>query len=197
MSHKHEREIAEMSEQKTINLVNGIDMDALGATVSAIEERPQLGESRFHIRNKWIKGGHNRSIVTDFFGAAQNISHKQTFELDADEPAVLGGEDLAANPVEHLLHALAACVTTSLVCHAAVRGIRIDELESELEGEIDLRGFLGLSQDVRKGYRNIRINFAVKTDEDSLEKLKELAQFSPVFDIVSNGTSVDIQMERK
>ena len=77
-----------MSEHKTINLVNGVDMDALGSTVSAIEERPQLGESRFHIHNKWIKGGHNRSSVTDFFGAGQNISHKQTFELDADEPAV-------------------------------------------------------------------------------------------------------------
>jgi uncharacterized OsmC-like protein len=186
-----------MSEQKTINLVNGVDMDALGNTVSAIQKRPELGESRFHIHNKWIRGGHNRSSVTDFFGAGQVMSHKQTFELEADEPPVLGSEDLGANPVEHLLHALAACVTTSMVCHSAVRGIRIDELESELEGEIDLRGFLGLSQDVRKGYQNIRINFKIKTDEENLEKLKALTQFSPVFDVVSNGTSVDIQMERK
>ncbi|MHC4637020.1 MAG: OsmC family protein [Planctomycetota bacterium] len=186
-----------MSEQKTINLVNGVNMDALEDTVSAIQERLELGESRFHIRNKWIAGGQNRSTVTDFFGAGQVVSHKQTFELDADEPLVLGGEDQAANPVEHLLHALASCVTTSMVCHAAVRGIRIDELESELEGDIDIRGFLGLSQDVRKGYRNIRINFKVKTDEENIEKLEALAKFSPVFDVVSNGTSVDIQIEKK
>ncbi len=186
-----------MLKHNTINLVNGVDMDALGSTVSAIQGRPELGESRFHIHNKWIKGGHNRSSITDFYGAGQNIPHKQTFELDADEPAVLGSNDLAANPVEHLLHALASCVTTSIVCHAAEQGIRIDELESELEGEIDLRGFLGLSQYARKGYQNIQINFKIKTDEEDLEKLKALVKFSPVFDVVSHGTSVNIQMERK
>ena len=186
-----------MSDQKTINLVNGVNMDALEGTVNAIQENPELGESRFHIHNKWIRGGYNRSNVTDFFSAGQNISHRKTFELDADEPPVLGSEDQGANPVEHLLHALAACVTTSMVCHAAVRGIRIDELESELEGDIDLRGFLGLSLDVRKGYQNIRIKFKVKTDEENLEKLKTLTKFSPVFDVVRNGTSVDIQIEKK
>ncbi len=186
-----------MSDQKTISLVNGIDMDALQTTVNAIKDPPQLAESKFHIHNKWIKGGYNRTTVTDFFSAGQNISHKQTFELNADEPLVLGGQDKVANPVEHLLHALAACVTTSIICHAAAHGIRIDELESELQGDIDLRGFLGLSRDVRKGYRNIQIKFKVKTDEEDLEKLKALSDFSPVFDVVTNGTSVDIQIERK
>jgi len=186
-----------MAVQKKAKFINGINMDALGGTVAAIEEHPGLGESRFRVRNKWIKGGYNCTSVTDFYSLGKDVSHKQTFKLDADEPVALGSEDQAANPVEHLLHALAACLTTSLVCHAAVRGIRIGELESELEGDIDLRGFMGLSQDVRKGYRNIRINFKVKTDEENLDKLKSLAQFSPVFDVVSNGTSVDIQMERK
>ncbi|MHC4737645.1 MAG: OsmC family protein [Planctomycetota bacterium] len=186
-----------MSEQKTINLVNGVNMDAFEGTVNAMQEKPELGESRFHIHNKWIAGGQNRSTVTDFFGAGQVIPHKRTFELNADEPPVLGSEDKGASPVEHLLHALASCLTTSMVCHAAVRGIRIDELESELEGDIDLRGFLGLNQDVRKGYRNIQVNFKVKTDEENLEKLEALTRFSPVFDVVSNGTLVNIQIEKK
>jgi uncharacterized OsmC-like protein len=186
-----------MSDQKTINSVNGVNMDALEATFNAIQENPELGESRFHIHNKWIRGGYNRTTVTDFFGAGQTMSHKQTFELEADEPPVLGSEDQGANPVEHLLHALAACVTTSIVCHAAIQGIQIDELESELEGDIDLRGFLGLSQDVRKGYQNICIKFKVKTDEENMEKLEALAKFSPVFDVVSNGTAVNIQIEKK
>ena len=115
-----------MSAQKTINLVNGVDMDALGAVVTTLKEKEGLGESNFRVCNKWIRGGYNRTTVTDFSGLGKTILHKQTFELEADEPLVLGGEDLAANPVEHLLHALAACLTTSIVCHAAVRGIRID-----------------------------------------------------------------------
>ncbi|MHC4638845.1 MAG: OsmC family protein [Planctomycetota bacterium] len=186
-----------MSDQKTMNLVNGVNMDALEDLVDTIQERPELGESKFHIHNKWIRGGHNRTNVTDFFSAGQNISHKQSFELDAGEPPVIGGEDKGANPVEYLLHALAACLTTSMVCHAAIQGIRIDELESELEGDIDLRGLLGLSQEARKGYRSIRIKFKIKTDEENLEKLEALTKFSPVFDVVSNGTSVDIQIERE
>ena len=96
--------------------------------------------------------------------------------------------------MEYLLHALAGCLTSSLVYHAALEDIRIEELEAELEGDIDLRGFLGISDDIRKGYQAIRVNFKVKTDAENLEKLKALTKFSPVFDVVSNGTKVDIQL---
>jgi uncharacterized OsmC-like protein len=186
-----------MAEQQTKNLVNGIDTETLGETVEAIRENPELGESRFHIKNKWLGSAHNQTTVRSFYGAGQEIEHSQEFKLDADEPFVLGSYDKAANPVEHLLNALTACMTNSLVCHAAARGINIEELESEVEGDIDLRGFLGLSTEVRKGYSNIRVKFKVKSDEKSLDRLKRLAEFSPVYDVVSNGTNVDFQIERK
>jgi len=125
------------------------------------------------------------------------MTHKQEFELHADEPPILAGNDEGANPVEHLLHALASCVTTSMVAHATVRGIHIEELESKLEGDIDLRGFLGLDAKVPKGYTNIRVTFKVKTDRDNLQKLKELAEFSPVYNTLIHGTKVDIQIEPK
>lgn len=99
--------------------------------------------------------------------------------------------------VEHLLNALAGCLTTTLVYHAAVRGITIEELESELEGDLDLQGFLGISSEVRKGYQNIRVNFKVKTDEKNLDRLKALSKLSPVFDVTSNGTNVTVSVERK
>jgi uncharacterized OsmC-like protein len=99
--------------------------------------------------------------------------------------------------VEHLLNALAGCVTTSMVAHAAVRGIHIDALESELEGDIDLRGFLGLADDVPKGFTNIRVKFKVKSDESNMEKLKSLAAFSPVYNTLTHGVKVDIQIEPK
>lgn len=178
-------------------LVNGVDLDALMATVKAIKADPELGESRFRASNRWLGGNHNRTTVTGFYAARQEIAHKQRFELDADEPPILAGNDQGANPVEHLLHALASCVTTSMVAHAAVRGIHLEEVESELEGDIDLRGFLGLSEDVPKGYTNIRVKFKVKADPKDLEKLDDLARYSPVFNTLQQSVPVIIDIESK
>lgn len=186
-----------MAEQKTINLVNGIDIDVLQNTVNAIQQEPELGKCRFHVTNEWLGANHNCTTVSSFYGAKQEIEHKQPFELHADEPPILAGLDKGANPVEHLLHALAGCVTTSIVAHAAVRGIHIEEVESEIEGDIDLQGFLGLSEDVVKGFTDIRLKFKVKTDEKNIEKLKKLAEYSPVFNTLIHGTNVDIEIEPK
>jgi uncharacterized OsmC-like protein len=177
--------------------INGIEIDTLAGTVNAIKEDPQLGACHFRASNTWLSGNHNRSTVTGFFGAKQEIAHTQTFTMDADEPAILAGDDQAANPVEHLLHALASCLTTSMVAHAAVRGIEIEELESELEGDIDLRGFLGLSMDVPKGYTDIRANFRVKAKPEDVEKIRELAKFSPVFNTITHGADVAVNVELK
>jgi len=111
--------------------MNGVELDKLMATVNAIKAEPELGACRFRARNTWMTGNHNRTSVKGFYGAKQDIDHKQTFTMDAGEPAILAGNDEGANPVEHLLHALASCLTTSMVAHAAVRGIEIEELESE------------------------------------------------------------------
>lgn len=177
--------------------INGVDIDTLMGTVNAIKAEPELGACRFRASNTWLGGARNRSAVTGFYGARQEIQHKQTFHMDADEPAILAGGDEGANPVEHLLHALASCLTTSMVAHAAVRGIQIEELESELEGDIDLRGFLGLAADVPKGYTNIRVRFQVKAKAEDIPRIKELAKFSPVFNTVVNGAKVEVEVARK
>jgi uncharacterized OsmC-like protein len=177
--------------------VNGIHMETLQGTVNAIEQDPDLGACKFRARNTWLNGNHNRTTVTGFYGAKQEIAHKQQFVLHADEPPILAGNDEGANPVEHLLNALAACVTTSMVAHAAVRGIHIEELESELEGDIDLRGFLGLDSEVPKGFTDIRIGFKVKADVHNMERLKRLTAYSPVFNTITQGARVDIRVEPK
>ncbi len=115
--------------------------------------------------------------------------------LEADEPPVLLGEDRTANPVEYLLHALASCLTSSIIYKAAARGITIESLESTLEGDLDARAFLELSNDVRKGYQNIRVTFKVKSGA-SPEELKECAEFSPVLDVVTHGTPVSLRIEK-
>jgi uncharacterized OsmC-like protein len=189
--------MSEPAKQATEEILNGVNVGAVNELIDVLSEEQDLAKSKFRISNKWINGGHNRSTITDFYGGGKNISHKEPFILDADEPPILAGEDKGANPVEHLLNALAACMTTTMVYHAAARGIKLEEVESELEGDLDLRGFLAISDDVRSGYQNIRVKFKVKTDAENVERLKALARLSPVFDVVSNGTRVDVQIERK
>jgi uncharacterized OsmC-like protein len=185
-----------MTKQK---MVNGVNLDQLFSTINAIKETPELAKFKFRTSNKWIDGGHNRSTIKDFYGAGQeDESRKAPFVLDNDEPVILLGNDNGANPVEFLLHALAGCLTTSLVYHASAQGIKIDEVESQFEGDLDLRGFLGLSDRVRNGYESIRVTFKIKADATE-EKLKELIQLaqnrSPVFDIVSNPVPVSVQLK--
>jgi len=178
-------------------ILNGVNVEAVEGAIRDLTADPELAQFKFHLHNQWINGGHNLSTIKSFYGLKQEIDHLQQLELDADEPPALAGEDLGPNPVEHLLNALAACLTTTLIYHAAARGIKIDELESELEGDIDLRGFLGITNEVRRGYQNVRVKFKVKTDEENLDRLKALSRLSPVFDVTSNGTNVDVQIERK
>ena len=191
------QQIQKQAPHKSItgNLVNGVDLDILQGTVQAIEDDPELSKCRFRATNTWHGGTDNRTTVSGFYGAKQEIPHKQQFVMRADEPSILAGDDEGANPVEYLLSALAACITTSMVAHAAVRGIHIDSLESELEGDIDINGFLGLSRSTPKGYTDIRIRFRVETDTDNLEQLKELSSFSPVLNTLTQGTSVSIEIE--
>jgi uncharacterized OsmC-like protein len=185
--------MVEMKEK--VETVNGIEVGVLAGTVRAIKEDPELGIAQFRATNKWLAGNHNRTTVTDFYGAKQDIPHAQQFSMDADEPAILAGNDFGANPVEHLLHALASCVTTSMVAHAAVRGIPIRSVESEIEGDIDLRGYLGLSNDVPRGYTALRVKFKVDADPKYHDRLVELSKYSPVFNTITNSAAVDISLE--
>jgi uncharacterized OsmC-like protein len=182
-----------------IKQINGVNIDQLFGTINAIQETPSLAKFNFRASNKWINGGHNRTTVKDFYGAGQEDTSRQTaFVLDNDEPAVLLGADKGANPVEFVLHALAGCLTTSLVYHAAARGIQLEEVESQLEGDLDLHGFLGLSDSVRNGYDGIRVTFQIKADvpEETLQELCELTQKrSPVFDIVSHPVPVSVRLQ--
>lgn len=188
-----------MAQTTQTKVVNGVNVDELFKTIDSIKATPGIAKFKFRIANEWLEGGYNRSTCKDFHGAFEDIEHAATFVLEADEPAILLGKDRGANPVEHLLHALAGCVTSALVYHAAARGIRIDEVESTVQGNIDLRGFLGLDKSVRNGYQDIRMNFRVKADvpDDQLQDLVQMGpQFSPVFDSVSKGVPITVTAER-
>lgn len=182
----------------TANMCNGVNTDQMMSTIEAVQGEPGLAKFQFRAHNHWIYGGQNRSVIKGFYGAGQEDSvRKEPFFLDADEPPVLLGEDVAPNPAEFVLHALIACITTSTVYHAAARGIKIEAMESTLEGELDLQGFLGLSGTVRKGYQNISVHCRIEADasEEQMEELRKLHRFSPVLDIVSNPVPVSVRVD--
>jgi uncharacterized OsmC-like protein len=183
-----------MSTVTTTHTLNGVNLAQLGDSIHAIQGDPGLAKFQFRATNTWINGGHNRTTVKEFYGVGKEDTNRtEPFILEADEPPVLLGEDHGANPVEFVLHALAACLTTSMVYHAAAQGIKIDSVESRMEGNLDLRGFLGLSKDVRPGYQNLQVHFTVKSDAPA-ERLRELTKYSPVFDIVSNPVPITISV---
>jgi uncharacterized OsmC-like protein len=180
------------------SIVNGVNVDELFGTIDAVKKSPVIATFKFRAENQWIDGGHNRTTLKNFYGIQQDHQHKKPFVLEADEPPMLLGKDLGPNPVEYALTALAACVTTSIVYHAAAKGVTIRSMESRLEGDIDLQGFLGLKDDVPRGYKEIRMR--VKIDADAPpEKLEEIVQlgptYSPVFDTITRAVPVSVQLE--
>jgi uncharacterized OsmC-like protein len=177
-------------------VINGIDVAEFENTVQAVKARPELGKFQFRASNRWDMGGYNRTTIRGFYGAGEEHGAEgRRFVLEADEPPVLLGEDRTANPVEYLLHALASCLTSSIIYKAAARGITVESVESKLEGDLDARAFLELSNDVRKGYQNIQASFKIKSDA-SAEELKECAEFSPVLDVITHGTPVSLRVEK-
>ncbi len=158
--------------QETLaTITNGVEVTRIHETIAAVQENPQQGKFNFRIQNRWLNGGENLSEVRPFYAGGKLTKHKTKLVLSADEPEILLGTDNGANPVEHLLHALASCITTSMVYHAAARGIAIEQVESTLEGDLDLRGFLGLAPQIRNGYQNIRLTVRVKASNLSDQEL--------------------------
>ena len=181
------------------NRVNGVDLDRLVETTEHIGADPTLARFQFRAHNDWVDGSHSRSTIKGFYGAGQeDTSRTEPFVVDADEPPVLLGENKAPNTAEYVLHALAACLGGTMVYHAAARGIVLDALECTIEGEVDLRGFLGLDENVRPGYQQIRVAFKATGDfdDDQLAELASLTRYSPVRDIVSNPVPVAIDVAR-
>lgn len=174
---------------------NGVNVTKLAATIRAIESQPELAEFKFRARNQWDTGGHNIATVDTFYGTSQEMEHREPFVMHADEPAVLLGEDNGANPVEYVLAGLSGCMTTTLAYHAAGRGLNIEEVSSEYEGDIDLKGLLDIDPNVRSGYREIRVKFRVKGDADEAT-IQELVRKSPVYDTLANPVKIKIEVEK-
>ena len=180
----------------THTIRNGVDTEKMFATLDLIKAQPELARFQFRATNRWIAGSHNRSTIKDFYAAGdEDTSRTEAFEIDAGEPAILLGTDAGPNPAEYLLHALAACLTTSIVYVASARKIELTRVESTLTGDMDVRGALGVDDDPRNGFERISVSFRVSGDAPA-EKLCEVVERakarSAVYDMVTNGVPVAV-----
>ena len=188
-----------MSETTQTKIVNGVNVTQLFDTIESIKENGEIAKFNFRAQNKWKGGTVNQTTISDFDGACQRFTRSKPYVFVKDEPPVLLGNDTGANPVEYLLAGLAGCITTSLVAHAAARGIEIDSIESTLEGDIDLHGLLQLD-DTNPGYQGINISFKIESDasNETLQELIELARkASPVANTVSRPTPINVRLQNK
>jgi uncharacterized OsmC-like protein len=182
----------------TDTIRNGVDTEKMFATLDLITEQPELAKFQFRASNRWIDGAHNRSTIKDFYAASgEDTTRSEEFRLDAGEPAILLGRDTGPNPAEYLLHALAACLTTSIVYVAAARKVKLSAVESTLTGDMDVRGALGVDDEPRNGFERIAVSFRVSGDAPE-EKLREVVERarkrSAVYDMVTNGVPVSLEV---
>jgi uncharacterized OsmC-like protein len=182
----------------TETIRNGVDTEKMFGTLDLIKAQPELAKFQFRATNRWIDGAHNRSTIRGFYAAcAEDTSRAEAFEIDAGEPAILLGTDTGANPAEYLLHALAACLTTTIVYIASARKVKLWSVESTLTGDMDVRGALGVDPEPRNGFERIGVSFRV-TGNAPQEKLREVVERakarSAVYDMVTNGVPVAVDV---
>jgi len=178
--------------------LNGVDTPTLFATINAVRDQPELAKFKFRASSRWLEGTHSRARSEGFFGAGGEHQHASEWQFDSDHPAVLVGKDQGPLPIEYLLYGLLACITSGIGNISAARGVKLTEVESRIEGDIDLRGILGLSNDVRNGYQGLKVSFKIKGDAPK-EKLREIVEQSrarsAVYDVLKNGVPIDIAID--
>jgi uncharacterized OsmC-like protein len=178
--------------------MNGVDVPTFVATLGAVSETPAIASFTFRAKGAWQGGTHSRTTFTDYFGATAEQQHVQPHTIDGDHPTVLCGTDKGVTPVEMVLAALSACITAGIGNIASIRQVKLESVESSVEGDIDLNGILGLDDGVRNGFAGIRATFRIKGDAPA-EVLEQIVQQSiarsAVFDIITNGVPVTVTPE--
>jgi uncharacterized OsmC-like protein len=176
--------------------LNGVNVDQLLGTIDAVKNEPTMADFKFKAKTTWVKGGHCNTEIQSFTGAnSVDKSRGKPFVLAGDEPPVLLGENHGPNAVEALLHALGSCLSVGIVYNASAQGINIKSLSFDIEGDLNLHAFLGLSESIRPGYSGINVKINANTDA-SQDKLDELCRYvektSPILDCIRNPVPITL-----
>ncbi len=182
----------------TTTMRNGVNVDGLFGALDAVRAQPEAARFQFRARNEWVSGTHSRTRIHDFFGLGTEQTHREPHQYDADHPEQLVGTDVGPSPVEFLLHALAACITAGIGNVAAARGVELTRVSSTVTGDIDLVGLLGIDPEVRNGYQSIQMQVTIEGDagaEDLRKVVERSIARSAVYDMLTNGTSVEVVVD--
>jgi uncharacterized OsmC-like protein len=179
--------------KETTPTLNGINRERQSQTMNAIGKNLAAGEVRVRAVNRWQGGVRTQSKITAFEAGGGHHHHVNEFDVATDLPGAFLGEDQGPMPTEHALHALAACMTTTMVYNCAAKGIKVRSVISEVEGDMNAAGFFQLNESVRKGFSHVRIKFDIDADASN-EELQQLLEASPLFDVFTNGVPVLIEL---
>ncbi|WP_172294711.1 OsmC family protein [Pseudoruegeria sp. HB172150] len=177
--------------------LNGVDTPSLLGTINVVAGAPDLAKFKFRSVTEWQTGTYAKSTISSFYGAGGDHEHKKAYTFDSDHPAVLCGEDNGVTPVEHLLHALGGCLLAGIGNISAARGVKLSKVIAKIEGDLDLQGLLGISDEVRNGYQSIDVKISIEGDapREKLEAIVEQSRArSAVFDVLTNGVPVNVSV---
>ncbi len=176
---------------------NGVDIDFLRGAREALTAEPAGAKFQWRATNKWVRGTHSQSRVNGFFGLGEEHDRGREFTFEGDHPELFSSEDKGATPAEVLLVALAGCLTAGVATVAQNREIQLNSVEATVEGDMDVRGILGIDSDVRNGYSNIKVTYKIDADaspEDIEALVAQSQKRSAVYDIVTNPTNITVEV---
>ena len=176
---------------------NGVNVQALLDARKALSDAPEAAKFQWRASCKWINGTHSHSTVRSFFGLGEEQKHRTEFSFDADHPEIFASEDNGPTPVEYVLVGLTSCLTAGIAAVAQNRGIQLRSVTATIEGSMDVQGILGIDQDVRNGFDDIKVKYQIDADAtpDEIKALVVQSQKrSAVFDIITNPTGVSVEV---
>ena len=176
---------------------NGVNVEALLGARTALTDAPEAAQFNWRAVCEWQNGTHSTSSVEGFFGLGEEQSHRTRYTFESDHPELFASEDNGATPVEYVLVGLAGCLTAGVAAVAQNREIQLRKVTATIEGDMDVRGILGIDSDVRNGFSKIKVSYKIDADAtpDEIKALVAQSQKrSAVYDIITNPTDVSVEV---
>jgi uncharacterized OsmC-like protein len=176
---------------------NGVNVEALFGAQAALKQAPEAAQFKWRASVKWLNGTHSESKIESFYGLGAEQKHKRSYTFEADHPEIFASEDNGATPVEIVLAGLASCLTAGVAAVAQARKVQLRSVTATLEAGMDIRGILGVDEDVRNGFDGIKVTYKIDADaspEDIRAIVAQSQKRSAVYDIITNPTNVTVEV---